>query len=128
MDRATLEDHSAMAERHVAEGETHVARQREIVTGLANEGRDLRSAQALLAQFEAMLANHILDRDRVRAELAADDRARLRERAKRILSLADRARAEGNGDYARMLAQIASEILAHAAEMQRRDGKPDWAT
>jgi len=49
----------------------HVARQREIVAELANDGRDLRSAQALLVQFETMLAHHIADRDRMRMELAA---------------------------------------------------------
>jgi hypothetical protein len=41
------------------------------VTELANDGRDLKSAQALLAQFETMLANHVADRDRIRSELAA---------------------------------------------------------
>ena len=51
----------------------HVARQREIVAELANDGRDLRAAQALLVQFETMLAHHIADRDRMRMELAATD-------------------------------------------------------
>ena len=66
-----LARHLAQAERHVAEGMDHVARQREIVAELANDGRDLRSAQALLVQFETMLADHIADRDRMRMELAA---------------------------------------------------------
>jgi hypothetical protein len=68
---AMLERHLAQAERHVAEGEAHLARQREIVVELTNGGRDLRSAQALLTQFETMLANHVADRDCIRAELAA---------------------------------------------------------
>ena len=66
-----LERHLAQAERHAAEGVDHVARQREIVAELANDGRDLRSAQALLAQFETMLAHHIAERDRIRMKLAA---------------------------------------------------------
>jgi hypothetical protein len=71
-DRAMLERHLAEAERHVAEGMHHLARQREIVAELANgDGRDLRSAQVLLEQFEIMLANHVADRDRIRAELTA---------------------------------------------------------
>jgi len=66
-----LERHLAQAERHVAEGMDHVARQREIVAELTNDGHDLRSAQALLVEFETMLAHHIADRDRIRMELAA---------------------------------------------------------
>ncbi len=71
MDRATLERHLLEAEMHITEGEHHLVRQREIVAELANDGRDLRSAQALLAQFETMLAHHVADRDRIRADLAA---------------------------------------------------------
>jgi hypothetical protein len=55
---------------HITEGEHHLARQREIVAELANAGRDLKSAKALLIQFETMLANRLVDRDRIRAELA----------------------------------------------------------
>jgi hypothetical protein len=62
--------HLAQAERHVAEGAGHVARQRQIVVELANDGRDLKTAQALLQQFETMLEHHIADRDRLRAHLA----------------------------------------------------------
>jgi hypothetical protein len=69
MDRPMLERHLAQAERHIAQGKVHVARQRVIVAEL--DGRDLRTAQALLTQFEAMLAHHVADRDRIRAELAA---------------------------------------------------------
>jgi len=71
MDRALLERHLVQAELHVTQGEHHVARQREIVVGLADDGRDLRMAQALLTQFQNMLALHIAHRDLVRTELAA---------------------------------------------------------
>jgi septal ring factor EnvC (AmiA/AmiB activator) len=71
MDRAWLEEQLAQAEMRISEGEAHVARQRDIVAELANDGDDLKSAQTLLAQLEKMLANHVADRDRIRAELAA---------------------------------------------------------
>jgi uncharacterized coiled-coil protein SlyX len=71
MDRAWLEEQLAQAEMRISEGEVHVARQRDIVAELANDGDDLKSAQTLLAQLEKMLANHVADRDRIRAELAA---------------------------------------------------------
>jgi hypothetical protein len=71
MDRDVLRLHLELAERHVAEGERHLARQREIVAELAGDGHDLASAKSLLAQFEAMQRSHIEDRDRIRAELDA---------------------------------------------------------
>ena len=71
MDRATLERHLAQAEMHITASEHHLVRQREIVAELANDGRDLRSAQALLTQFETMLGNHVAERDRIRARLTA---------------------------------------------------------
>jgi hypothetical protein len=71
MDRDMLQRHVKLAERHVAEGARHLARQREIVAELAGDGRDLASAKNLLAQFEARQAAHLEDRDRIRAELAA---------------------------------------------------------
>ena len=63
-----LDRHLTQAERHIAEGEDHVTRQRQIVLELANDGGDLRTAQALLAQLEMMPAQHIADRERIRAE------------------------------------------------------------
>ena len=71
MDRASILRHLELAERHVAEGERHVARQREIVAELGGDGRDLESAQKLLAIFEELLMQHIFDRDRLRKVLAA---------------------------------------------------------
>lgn len=63
-----LDRHLTQAERHIAEGEDHVTRQRQIVLELANDGGDLRTAQALLTQFEMMPAQHIADRERIPAE------------------------------------------------------------
>ncbi len=70
-DRVQLREHLALAERHVAEGERVVARQREIVAELERDGHDAAAAQArqLLAQFEELLALHVADRDRLRKEL-----------------------------------------------------------
>lgn len=65
-----LLDHLTQAERHVALGESHVARQKQIVAALAMRGSDDGIARALLAQFEALLALHVAGRDRLRAELA----------------------------------------------------------
>ena len=66
-----LERHLAQAERHIAEGEGHLARQRGILAELANDGRDLRTAQTLLVQFGTMQVMHIADRNRIRSELEA---------------------------------------------------------
>jgi hypothetical protein len=49
---------------------------------------------------------------------------RLRNRAKRMMELAQRARREGRGDIARLLAQLASEALEHATEMLMRHVRP----
>jgi hypothetical protein len=70
MNRTILQDHLAQAERHVAEGEGHLSRQREIVTKLERDGHDSVSARATLAQFEELQAMHIADRDRLLRELS----------------------------------------------------------
>jgi hemerythrin len=72
MDRARLEYHLAQAECH----ENHIARHRQIISRLAkdigqlaNGARDLKVAQAVLAQLQATQASHVAERDRLRAEL-----------------------------------------------------------
>ena len=70
MDRALIEDHLAQAERHVSEGEGHIARQREIVATLEHDGHDTVAARATLAQFEDVQRLHVADRDRLRRELS----------------------------------------------------------
>jgi hypothetical protein len=70
MDRATLETFLQQAEEHVALGEQHIARQREIVSELARDGHDTEMAETLLAQFENNQAMHTAHRDRLRRELA----------------------------------------------------------
>jgi len=57
------------AERHVAEGEQHVARQEEIITRLQLEGAYTAVAEQLLSEFRTTLKMHRRDRDRTAAEL-----------------------------------------------------------
>jgi len=71
MDREMLQNELEMAERHVLEGEHHVARQREIVAELARDGHNTSKAAILLRTFEDLQAIHVADRDRLRKELAA---------------------------------------------------------
>jgi hypothetical protein len=56
-----------MTERHIIEGEEHVTGQREIVRRLFEQGHAIDMAQALLAEFEATLRNHIAHRERILA-------------------------------------------------------------
>lgn len=62
-------EHWVIAERHVLQGECHVARQREIIAELEREGHDAAASIKLLQQFQEMQALHIADRDRLRKEL-----------------------------------------------------------
>jgi hypothetical protein len=71
MDRATLEDHLAMAEQHIAQGEQHIMRQRGIVAELERGGHDSTAARQFLVVLEQTQAVHLADRDRVQKELAA---------------------------------------------------------
>ncbi len=63
------EEHLALAESHIAQGEQTVARQRQIVGELERDGHDARTARELLIQFEEILRTHFADRDRLRHEL-----------------------------------------------------------
>jgi hypothetical protein len=57
-----------MAERHVREGEEHVAKQRRIVADLREGGHPTRVAETLLDEFEATLADHRAHLARIRAQ------------------------------------------------------------
>ena len=70
MNRDLLATHLKQAERHVVEGEEHIARQRELIVRLERQGHDIESAVKLLSTFEQTQASHIADRDRLRAELS----------------------------------------------------------
>jgi hypothetical protein len=71
MDRATLEQHLAQAEGHVALGLKHIARQHEIIAKMELAGHDTTVPRSLLATFEDVQVTHETDRDRIRAALAA---------------------------------------------------------
>jgi hypothetical protein len=55
MDRA---EQIEMIRSHIAQGEKHVANQREIVRQLRNLGADTGLAEDLLEEFEVTLAEH----------------------------------------------------------------------
>lgn len=65
-----LRKHLARAERHVAEGAGHLARQRALMRKLKRDGHGTRAAGLFFSSLEAIQALHVADRDRIRAELA----------------------------------------------------------
>jgi hypothetical protein len=69
MDRSMIQDHLAIAERHVVLGAKHIATQKSIVAELEADGHDASQALHLLETFEEMQDMHVADRDRLRAEL-----------------------------------------------------------
>jgi membrane glycosyltransferase len=60
----------AMANSHVALGERHIVRQREIIADFRRAGHPTALAEALLGSFEEVLATHLAHRDRILAALA----------------------------------------------------------
>ena len=69
MDKAALEEHLAVAERHIVQGEKLVTQQRQIVGELERYRLDSAVARDLLATLEKSLALHIADHDRLHKEL-----------------------------------------------------------
>ena len=61
VDRTTLLEHLAKAERHVAQGEAHIGRQEALVLDLERDGHDTKRALALLATLRETQAQHILN-------------------------------------------------------------------
>ena len=72
--RAMILAHLWNTERHVAEGEDHLDRQRDIILKLRKAGRDTMQAEDLLRHFEASQAFHITSRDFLLAELAGSSK------------------------------------------------------
>jgi hypothetical protein len=60
----------------------------------------------------------------VRRSQYMSDAERLRERSKRMLELASRAYCEKHYDFARLLIQLAAEVLEHAGEMDQHETQP----
>ena len=71
-DRALLHRHLKEALDHVARGEAHMRRQREVISEFERDGRETALAKRLLAEFEAMQKMHIADRDRIIKELGGE--------------------------------------------------------
>lgn len=51
------------------------------------------------------------------------DSDKMRDRASQLLDSATRSECEGRSDYARVLTNVAAEILKHARELEQRDAK-----
>jgi hypothetical protein len=56
-------------ERHIAQGERLIERQRRVVAEFQSNGGDAREATRVLNQLMELQAVHIADRDRLRKEL-----------------------------------------------------------
>jgi len=73
MDRETLLNWLAVAERHVQEGAHHLLQQRELLSRLQTQGHSKSAtagmARELLATMERLQAHHIDHRDRLMASL-----------------------------------------------------------
>jgi hypothetical protein len=61
--------HLAQAQRAVALGRSHIARQSEIVAELERGGHDARTAKQLLATFRDLQVQHEAHRDRLLSEI-----------------------------------------------------------
>jgi hypothetical protein len=68
-ERTLVLEHLEKARRHVAEGERHVAHQREIIAQKERDGHDTSMSKRLLGQFEELYKMHVADRDRLEQEL-----------------------------------------------------------
>ena len=71
MDRQTMLKHLAMVERHVAEGEIRLSRQRALIAELDRDGHDTADARAILATIRETQRLHVEDRDRILKELSS---------------------------------------------------------
>lgn len=66
-----LQDHLALAERHIDLGIERMIRQRQIVDQLRRQGCDIRAALEMLRWFEQLQASELSERQRLRLELAS---------------------------------------------------------
>ena len=65
MDQGALQQHLAQAERHIAQGVVHLARQRVLITELHRAGHDTDEARAILDSLMETQALHQQDRERL---------------------------------------------------------------
>ena len=69
MDREMTKRHLLQAEGAVVSGESHIARQKEIVRDMEAKGQDTALAKDLLSAFLALQKEHRAHRDRLLVEL-----------------------------------------------------------
>jgi Spy/CpxP family protein refolding chaperone len=75
MDRKIIADRLAQAERHVAQGDGHIKKQRELIAQLEENRFDTARAKELLDTFISLQKAHIAERDTLRGELKKKKRA-----------------------------------------------------
>ena len=63
MDRRMCLDHLAIAERAIAFGERHIAREEQLISDLDRAGRETKLALAVLATYRLTQAEHVRHRD-----------------------------------------------------------------
>jgi hemerythrin len=61
-----------MVDDHIAQGEHHVARQKEIIASLQSQGHPTEMAEELLTEFQATLEQHRAHRDLMLLENRAE--------------------------------------------------------
>jgi len=76
MDQGVLQQHLAQAERHIAQGVVHLARQRVLIAELHRAGHDTDEARAILDSLMETQVLHQQDRERLlRLASQREDRA-----------------------------------------------------
>jgi hypothetical protein len=73
MDRKSIADRLAQAERHVAQGDGHIKKQRALIAKLEENRLDTARAKELLDTFLSLQEAHIADRDARREELKKEE-------------------------------------------------------
>ena len=68
MDRAKILELLSLAEKHVADGEVSLQRQRAVVDRLARDGHDAHQARELLWTLEKIQTRLVEERDRLRTD------------------------------------------------------------
>ena len=90
LDRATLLEHLAQAERHVAQCEAHIGKQEALVVELDRDGHDTKNASALLATFRQTQAQHVLNVERLLKELQQHTQKAHKKTADRAITYVQR--------------------------------------
>ena len=75
MNRDFVEMALAQAERHVAEGEVILARERATIAASERNGRNVVRFKEILSVFEDSQRVHVADRDRLRKDLEITPRS-----------------------------------------------------